>query len=475
MPRSQSLPVVTWPGGVRRLEMPDTVFPRNFLKTYPQAVRGEGCFVFTSDGKRFLDASGGAAVVTIGHGIESVSRAMAEQASRLAYVHSSQFHTPVVDTLTRRVLELAPRGMQAGGRVYLTSGGSEATETAIKLARQYWVERGQTKRFRILSRKQSYHGSTVGALSASGNVRRRETFAPLLSEWGQIVPCYCYRCPLSLTYPECNVDCADDLDRMLHRDGSEDVAAFIFEPVSGATLGGVPPPDGYVKKIADICRRHDILLIADEIMTGMGRTGKPFAVDHWNVSPDMLLIGKGIASGYAPLGAVVASGKVVDPIARGSGSFLHGFTYNSHPVAAAAGVAVLDYIEREGLFARVETAGRELRAALDQLRRFSVVGDVRGMGLLQGVEFVRDNKTQQTFPPEAHMASRVQMDAIDAGVMTYPIQGCADGIRGDHLLIAPPFTITSQMIDMLLRALEHAIADLDRSHQAGTGGSPALL
>lgn len=455
--------------------MPDSVFPRNFLKTYPQAVRGEGCYIFTADGKRYLDASGGAAVVTIGHGVESVSRAMAEQASRLAYVHSSQFHTPIAETLARRVLDLAPKGMRHGGRVYFTSGGSEATESAIKLARQYWIERGQPKRFRILSRKQSYHGSTLGALSVSGNVRRREPFAPMLSEWGKIVPCYCYRCPLSLTYPECNVDCADDLDRLLHRDGFDDVAAFIFEPLSGATLGAVPPPDGYAQKIADICRRHDILLIADEIMTGMGRTGKPFAVDHWGVCPDMLLIGKGIASGYAPLGAVVASGQVADAIAHGSGSFLHGFTYHSHPVAAAAANAVLDYIERERLFERVEGVGRELRGALDQIRRFSVVGDVRGMGLLQGVEFVRDAKTLQPYPSEAHVATRVQMDAFDAGVMTYPIQGCVDGTRGDHLLIAPPYTINSAMIDTLLRALEHAIGDLDRAHHGGLGGSPALL
>jgi len=442
---------------------------------YPQAVRGEGCFIFTADGKRYLDASGGAAVVTIGHGVESVSRAMADQATRLAYVHSSQYQTGVVETLAHRILELSPPGMRAGGRVYFTSGGSEATETAIKLARQYWLERGESKRYRILSRKQSYHGSTLGALSVSGNVRRREPFAPMLAEWGKIVPCFCYRCPLSLTYPECNIDCADDLDRLLHRDGFDDVAAFVFEPLSGATLGAVPPPDGYVKKIAEICRRHDILLIADEIMTGMGRTGKPFAVDHWGVSPDMLLIGKGIASGYAPLGAVVASGRVVDAIAHGSGTFLHGFTYSAHPVAAAAANAVLDHIEKEGLFERVEPIGKELRAALDQLRRFSIVGDVRGMGLLQGVEFVRDKATQHTFPPEAHIAIRIQMDTFEAGVMTYPIQGCADGTRGDHLLIAPPYTITPAIIETLLRALEQAVSDLEHSHQSGTGGSPALL
>ena len=453
--------------------MTEVFFPRNFLKTYPQAVRGEGCFIFTADGKRYLDASGGAAVVTIGHGVQEVARAMAEQASRLAYIHSSQFHCSAVERLSARILALAPRALQRDGRVYFTSGGSEATETAIKLARQYWIERGDKKRYRVLSRNQSYHGSTLGALSVSGNVRRREPFAPLLAEWGHVVPCFCYRCPLGLTYPECNVDCADDLDRLLDRDGSDDVAAFILEPVSGATLGAVAPPEGYLRRIAEICHRRGILLIADEVMTGMGRTGKPFAVEHWQVAPDMILVGKGIASGYAPLGAVIASGAVVDAISSGSGSFLHGFTYNGHPVSAAAANAVLDVIERENLFARVEPVGRELRAALEPLRRFSVVGDIRGLGLLLAVEIVRDASTRESFPADAHIATRIQHDAFDAGVMTYPIQGCVDGSRGDHILIAPPFTITSPMIQMIVSALEHAIADLDASHRAGVGGSLA--
>src|ERR1700733_3540060 len=453
----------------------EAVFPRNFLKAYPRAVRGEGCFIYTAEGQRYLDASGGAAVVTIGHGVAEVANAMAAQAARPAYGHSSQFHTAVAEKLAERILALAPRDMHKGGRVYFTSGGSEATETALKLARQYWIERGQPKRFRVLSRLQSYHGSTLGALSVSGNVRRREPFAPMLSEWGHIPPCYCYRCPFGLKYPECNVDCADELDRALTRDGSKDVAAFIFEPVVGATLGAVSPPEGYVQRIAEICHRHGILLIADEIMSGMGRTGRPFAVEHWGVSPDLILVGKGIASGYAPLGAVIAAGHVVDAISKGTGTFLHGFTYNAHPVSAAAGNAVLDYIEQENLFARVEPAGRELREALEPLRKFSVVGDVRGMGLLLAIEFVRDAKTRAPFPPDARVAFRVQADALEAGVMTYPIQGCVDGTRGDHILIAPPFTITTQQIQMLVSGLEQAIGDLEKSHLAATGGSSASL
>jgi adenosylmethionine-8-amino-7-oxononanoate aminotransferase len=235
------------------------------------------------------------------------------------------------------------------------------------------------------------------------------------------------------------------------------------------------PPDGYVQRIGDICRHHNILLIADEVMSGMGRTGKPFAVEHWGVSPDMILVGKGIASGYAPLGAVIVAGHIAETISRGSGVFLHGFTYNAHPVATAAGNAVLDYIERERLFERVEPIGRELCAALETLRKYSVVGDVRGKGLMLAIEIVRDTKTREPFPAEAHMASRIQEDALEAGVMTYPIEGCADGARGDHILVAPPFTITSAMIQMLTAGLGRALADLEKTHLAGKGGTSALV
>ncbi|HEX5424449.1 MAG TPA: aspartate aminotransferase family protein [Candidatus Acidoferrales bacterium] len=451
-----------------------TSFPRSFLKSYPKATRAEGCFIYTAEGRRYLDACGGAAVVTIGHGVAEVARAIGDQASRLAYVHSSQFHIAGAERLAERILGLAPEPMRRGGRVYFTSGGSEATETAIKLARQYWLERGNTKRVRIIARQQSYHGATLGALALSGNLRRREPFAPLLHEWGHVAPCFCYRCPLGLHYPECNVDCADDLERLL-LDGADDVAGFILEPVSGATLGAVAPPDGYLQRVAEICHKCGILLIADEIMSGMGRTGKPFAVQHWSVAPDMILVGKGIASGYAPLGGVIASGRVVEAISGGSGSFLHGFTYHAHPVSVAAGNAVLDYIEREKLFARVEPLGKEMGAALQSLKRFSVIGDVRGIGLLWSIEFVRDAKTREPFPIDARIAARLAEDALESGVLTYPMQGCADGHRGDHLLLAPPFTITSAMIQTILSGLEHATSDLERTHVASAAGSATLL
>src|SRR5205814_4604927 len=267
------------------------------------------------NGRRFLDAAGQAAVVSIGHGVAEIGQAMAEQSAQIAFAHTSQFHTEPAEKLAARLLALAPPDFRNGGRVYFTSGGSEATETAIKLVRQYHVETGQPERYRIISRRQSYHGSTLGAMSVSGNVARRAPYQPLLLEWGHIAPCFCYHCPFDKTFPDCKVACADDLESFLVANDAASVSAFIFESVGAATLGAAVPPDGYVKRIAELCRNRGILLIAYEIMTGMGRTGKPFAVNHWNVEPDLILVSKGVASGYAPLGAALISARVADAFA----------------------------------------------------------------------------------------------------------------------------------------------------------------
>ena len=437
--------------------MSDALFPRSFRKSYPRAVRGDGCYLYTAEGRKLLDAAGGAAVVTIGHGVAAVAEAMAEQARRLAYVHSSQFHTEAAEQLAERLRALAPANFRRG-RVFFTSGGSEATETAIKLCRQYFLERGQPQRTRVVGRRQSYHGATLGALAVTGNVRRRAPYLPLLADWGHIAPCYCYRCPLGLTFPSCEVACADELEKFVGGAELGSVAAFIVEPVVGATLGAVVPPDGYLQRIAEICRRHGLLLIADEVMSGMGRTGKNFGVEHWGVEPDLILVGKGVASGYAPLGAVLVSEQVAETIARGSGGFEHGFTYSAHPVAAAAGLAVLKHSEKTNLFARVAPAGCELAAALGRLKSSPHVGDVRGLGLLAGVELVADAATRAPFPPERRVAEKVCEAALEEDVVTYPIQGCADGQRGDHILLAPPFIVSPQEIEAIARALEHAIA-----------------
>ncbi|HET8892280.1 MAG TPA: aspartate aminotransferase family protein [Candidatus Angelobacter sp.] len=436
------------------------LFPRNFKKQYPNAVSGEGSWITAADGRKYLDVAGQAAVVNIGHGVTSVARAMAEQASQLAFAHSSQFHTAASEKLAARLLALAPESMRRGGRVYFCSGGSEANETAIKLARQYFLECGQPERFRVVSRRQSYHGSTLGAMAMSGNLARRSPYQPLLPEWGHIDPCFCRRCPLGMNFPECRLACAEELETLLRDDREKSIAAFIFEPVVGATLGAAVPPDGYVQQIAEICRRNGALLIADEVMTGMGRTGKPFAVDHWSIAPDMITFGKGAASGYAPLGGVIVGPRVVEAFERGSGAFQHGFTYQNHPVSMVAGNAVLDVLEEQKLFARVTDASRDLFAALEPLRQHPHVDDVRGLGLLAGIEFVKDKNTRAPFPREENISGKIFQAAMDEGVLTYPTQGCVDGVNGDHILLAPPFIISSEECHVAARAIAAAMEKL---------------
>jgi len=435
-----------------------SIFPRNFRKDYPVAVRGEGSWIISSDGRRFLDAAGQAAVVNIGHGVAEIGRAMAEQSSQIAFAHTSQFHSAPAEKFAARLLQLAPANFQNGGRVYFTSGGSEATETAIKLARQYHLECGQPQRHGVISRHQSYHGSTLGAMSVSGNVARRAPYQPLLPEWGHVSECFAYHHAGSLNDEDYGLACANDLDKFLHGPLGSSSAAFIFEPVVGATLGAAVPSAGYIERIGEICRENKILLIADEIMSGMGRTAQPFAIQHSNVEPDMILVGKGIASGYVPLGAVLVSARVVEAFQRGSGVFQHGFTYQAHPVCVSAGDAVLDYLEAHKLFERVEPISKTLRGDLEPLRSHPHVGDIRGKGLLIGVEFVKDKGFREPFPPSQNIAERIRQAALEENVLTYPTQGCVDGLRGDHILLAPPFILNVEESALIARALKSVLS-----------------
>jgi len=428
------------------------------------AVRGEGVYLWDASGQRYLDFSGSAAVNFIGHGVAEISSAMAAQAQQLEFVHSSQFVTPVAEEYARELLDFAGANFQ-GGSVYFTSGGSESIETALKLARQYQVEIGQTRRYQVLSRGQSYHGSTLGALSVSGNKRRREMYLPMVREFAHVSFPYCYRCAYDCTdgCRNCGQEYAADLEKAIDSTNGE-AAAFIFEPVSGATLGAVAPPPGYLQSVAEICRRHGVLLIADEVMTGMGRTGRNFAVEHSDVAPDILVTAKGLSSGYAPLGAVIASKKITDAIANGSGAFLHGFTYSSHPISLAAGRAVLQRLQREKLVqaadsSRAGSTASQLAQALRSLNALEHVGEVRGIGLLWGVEFVADKTSKRPFPPETNFAGRVGQAAAARGLLVYPMQGCVDGVAGDHLLIAPPAVITEEQIDWAVEQLKTAIQE----------------
>jgi adenosylmethionine-8-amino-7-oxononanoate aminotransferase len=442
------------------------VLRRSFRKDFPSAVRGEGVYIWDREGKRYLDFAGSAAVNFIGHGVPEIAAAMAEQAAKLEFAHTSQFTTPIAEEYAEELLEFAGENFR-GGCVYFTSGGSESIESALKLARQYQVEIGETKRYQVISRQQSYHGSTLGALSVSGNRKRREMYVPMVKEFAHVGIPYCYRCAFDCTDScfNCGQQYAAEVETAIEAAGGE-AAAFIFEPVSGATLGAVVPPPGYLERIAEICRKHGVLLIADEVMTGMGRTGRNFAVDHWKVAPDILVTAKGLSSGYAPLGAVIVSKKVVDAIARGSGAFLHGLTYNAHPISLAAGRVVLRHLQGKNLVAAADSAkdgtpAQELRRALDELLDLPVVGDVRGIGLLLGVEFVADKKSKKPFASEIGFSSRVGQVAAKRGVMVYPMQGSVDGTSGDHLLLAPPAIITKEQILWAVGQLREAIEETD--------------
>jgi adenosylmethionine-8-amino-7-oxononanoate aminotransferase len=441
-------------------------------------VRGEGVYIWDAEGQRYVDLAGSAAVNLIGHGVAEISAAMAEQAAKVEFVHTSQFTTPVAEAYAEELLAFAGEHFR-GGAVYFTCGGSESIETALKLARQYQVEIGQAGRYQILSRQQSYHGSTLGALSVSGNRRRREIYLPMVKEFAHVGMPYCYRCAFDCTdgCRNCGQQYAAELEQAIeapHGEGpSSAAAAFIFEPVSGATLGAVVPPSGYLQSVAEICRRHGVLLIADEVMTGVGRTGRNFVVDHWfgkdsDVAPDILVAAKGLSSGYAPLGAVIASRKVVDAIAAGSGAFLHGFTYNAHPISLAAGRAVLRRVRVENLVeaadsGRAGTVAAVFKEALSRLREEEAVGDVRGIGLLWGVEFVADRASKSPFPAEQNFSGRVAAAALKRGLLVYPMQGSVDGVSGDHLLVAPPAVITPEQIAWSVDELAASIREAQLS------------
>lgn len=452
--------------------MPDTtsvqsrsaILRRSFRKELPVAVRGEGVFVWDAGGRKYLDLSGSAAVNLIGHGVAEITAAMTEQAAKLEFVHTSQFTTPVAEEYARELLEFAGEHFRDGA-VFFTCGGSESIETALKLARQYQVEIGQSQRYQILSRDQSYHGATLGALSVSGNKRRREIYLPMVRQFPHIGTPYCYRCAFDCTdgCRNCGQQYAAELERAIEACHGQ-AAAFVFEPMSGATLGAVVPPPGYLHSIAEICRRHGVLLIADEVMTGMGRTGRNFAVDHWGVVPDILVTAKGLSSGYAPLGAVIASKRVVGAIADGSGAFLHGFTYNAHPISLAAGRAVLRCLREKNFVAaadseRAGSPAAKFKTALEALRSEEHVGDVRGLGLLWAVEFVEDKSSKRPFPPSQSFSSRVGAAALKRSLLVYPMQGSVDGISGDHILLAPPAVITEEQIAWAVDQLSGSIRE----------------
>ena len=436
--------------------MTSHIFPRHTKSSLPIAVKGEGSYIFDDSGKSYLDASGGAAVSCLGHAHPTVIKALHRQLDELTYAHTSFFTSEQAEKLADRLCLEAPKGID---RVYLVSGGSEAIEAALKLARQYYVEKGEPNRKAIIARQQSYHGNTLGALAAGGNKWRREQFAPLLIDTHHIAPCFAYR---GKNESEDDFDygqrVANELEHKLLELGPNTVMAFIAEPVVGATAGAVTAVDGYFRRIREICDKYGVLLILDEVMCGMGRTGYLYACEHDETRPDIICIAKGLGAGYQPIGAMLCSSEIYAIIENGSGFFQHGHTYLGHPMAAAAANAVLDVLIDQNLLSDVRPKGDALENLLhSKFNQHPHIGDIRGRGLFRAIELVEDRDTKAPFDPELKIAAKIKKSAQNNGLLCYPMSGTIDGKLGDHVLLAPPFVISNNELDELVHKLSVTI------------------
>lgn len=419
-------------------------------------VRGEGIYFYDSEGNRYIDGSGGPMVVTIGHGVKEIANAAAKQAEKISYILNFFYASEPALKLAKKIADFTPESMN---KIFYVSGGSEGIETAIKMSRQYHLERGNSKKYKVIARRMSYHGNTLGALSASGHVFRRKNYVPLLLDFPHIPPAYCYRCWYNKEYPECDLVCARELERTIKNEGAEHISAFIAEPVVGSALGTVPAPDGYFQIIREICDKYDVLFISDEVMTGFGRTGKNFGIEHWNVLPDMMVCSKGMASGYAALGAVIVKDEIHEVFVESP--FIHGFTFGGMPLSCAVGVAVLEYIVKHNLVSRAAEMGERLLNKLKVLYEHPTVGDVRGKGLFAGVEFVKDKKTKEPFDPSVKFSMRLLDKALENSLSIYPGSHFIDGIHGDHIQIAPPFIVTASQVDEIVDIIDKALKEVE--------------
>ncbi len=432
------------------------VFHRHLHWTPPVAVSGRGMFLRDASGKEYLDACGGAAVSCLGHGHPDVIAAIHAQVDRLAYAHTSFFTSEPAEALADQLIRTAPPGMS---HAYIVSGGSEAVEAALKMARQYFVEIGQPQRARFIARRQSYHGNTLGALAVGGNAWRRRQFGPLLIDVEHVSPCYPYRDQQpgesAVAYGQ---RLAEELDQAIRRQGADRVIAFVAETVGGATAGVLVPVPGYFKAVREVCDRHGVLLILDEVMAGMGRCGSLHACEQEGIVPDLVTIAKGLGGGFQPIGAVLAQKRIVEAMSAGSGFFQHGHTYLGHPVACAAALAVQRVIERDGLLPQVRRRGAALETMLrERFASHPHVGDIRGRGLFFGIELVADRTTKVPFDPVRQLHARVKREGMARGLMTYPMGGTIDGRQGDHVLLAPPFIVAEDHLAEIVRRLAEAV------------------
>ena len=432
------------------------IFPRHTSFNLPNAIKGDGCYIIDDNGKKYLDASCGAAVSCLGHSDKTVQEAIIKQTEKLAFAHTSFFTSEPAEKLANILSENSPEGLN---KVYFVSSGSEAVESSLKLAKQYFIEIGKPKKNKVISRKQSYHGNTLGALAAGGNIWRRAFFEELLFKTSLISPCYPYRHQkINESESDYGLRVANELESEIIRLGSENVMAFIAETVGGATAGALVPVPGYFKRIREICDKYDVLLILDEVMCGMGRTGSLFACEDEEIIPDILTIAKGLGAGYQPIGAMICQNFIYDAISNGSGFFQHGHTYLGHPIACAASFAVLRKLIDENFCDQVKEKGEYLQKNLEiKLSQHEHIGDIRGRGLFRGIEIVQDRSTKEPFPKDFNVAGKIKKKALDIGLICYPMQGTVDGIKGDHILIAPPFIINEDEINEISSKIKRVI------------------
>ena len=431
---------------------------RDWRRRFPKVMRADGIYIYDEDGRRYIDGSGGSSVVvTIGHGVREVAEAVAHQAERFWFYPAHAFSNEAALELSDLIAAHAPGQMRNACKLWLTCTGTDAVDDAVRLARQYFVERGEPSRYLIISRWQAFHGNNIAVAGFSGITGRRRTFMPMFVNMPHIPPAYCYRCPYEKSCPDCGLLCARALEKEIRQQGAENVAAFIAEPVVGAALGAVPAPEGYFQAIRDICDRYGILFIADEVMTGWGRTGTIFGIDHWGVTPDIVATAKGISSGYAPIAAIIAKNEIWEPLQRNGAPFKAGHTLNANPISCAASNAVLRYLLANNLVERCRETGEYFLGRLQELLQHDIVGDVRGKGLMLGFELVKDKATKEPFPVELSVSRRVEEAAFERGLILYPCNGSVDGVAGDMILMAPPLIITREQVDDAMAILHDSI------------------
>jgi adenosylmethionine-8-amino-7-oxononanoate aminotransferase len=429
-------------------------------KKYPVIKYGKGVYLYDTHGKKYLDACSGTAVVNIGHGVKEIAEIAYKQTQELSYVYRLHFTNDRVEELGSRLIEKNP-SMEG---VYFASSGSEAVEIALKLAVQHWKEQGITSKTKIITRTNSYHGATLGALGVTGHYERRNRYSSMLPKIESIDPPYCYRCPFSLSQDSCQARCADEFENRIKEIGPENIAAFIAEPIVGSAGAVLVPNDLYYKKIEKICKQNDILFIVDEVLTGIGRTGKWLALQHWDVEPDIVVLGKGLGAGYTPISAVLIKGKVIEPFKHGSGSSIVGHTHSSNPLSAAISLGVLDYLEKNKLIDKVIQKENLLKLHLEKLANsHSIIGDIRGKGFLFGIELVQDQSNKKPFPKHLNLANRIKDFALYNGLAIYPCSGLTEASLGDALMIAPPFTIKDEEIEEMMIKLDYVLEQVTKS------------